>query len=388
MLIVSTKKTDIDALLLLGFSTSRGDAETIGEFGTGFKYAIAQALRMGYVLTAYVDGVKYPITEVQTVVNGETVGVVYFGRHKTGFTTQLGCQHWTDPWFIVRELVCNAADAMKCHPMLCRGTKVPHTGVAIELPDELSRYYTEAYFTTANYGVVSDRPGHVYKKNVFVGKFNTLFGYNFEYLSLNESRTASESDVRYSIDEYWNSTDCDPCLRKVIGSKDMLEHRLTSMRRGDHNKLCEEMLQKSQVFAPTSMMWSEDNVKSQGYTPVYVPTDWFAYACRRELPSIKDLGVKQVMFPYDVVEENHVPACMDALWRMVEPIGRVPKITLVRWHDGTTYRCVMVDGVVFMGEKTPTSVLGRKVLEGSLFCRGCNVYDFTSVYVEAFTKGK
>lgn len=98
---------DINALIVLGVSVKL-DSSPIGYFGTGFKYAVATLLRHGCKITVHSGGESYEFTETQTLIRGESFGLVSMNGRELGFTTALG-KNW-EPWQACRELYSNALD--------------------------------------------------------------------------------------------------------------------------------------------------------------------------------------------------------------------------------------------------------------------------------------
>jgi hypothetical protein len=98
---------DINLVKLLGVSVKESDSP-IGFFGTGLKYAMASALRLGCSMTIYVDGEKYEINGRNVTLRDKEFTQVMLNDEPLGFTTELGKQ-WK-PWMVVRELYSNALD--------------------------------------------------------------------------------------------------------------------------------------------------------------------------------------------------------------------------------------------------------------------------------------
>jgi len=103
---------------LLGASTRRNDHRTIGMFGSGAKYSIIQALRMG--IEIYVSTSKWFLTfETEPVeAGGETFKkVIYIFKQKdkrkkrkpSSYTLNMG-KNWIETWYVLREWIANALD--------------------------------------------------------------------------------------------------------------------------------------------------------------------------------------------------------------------------------------------------------------------------------------
>lgn len=97
----------IEAATTMGVSV-KGDAGSIGKFGTGMKYAIAGVLRLGGTINVWVEGYRYEFTAKHADIRGRTFQIVHCNNAPCGFTTELG-KHWA-PWQLFRELASNALD--------------------------------------------------------------------------------------------------------------------------------------------------------------------------------------------------------------------------------------------------------------------------------------
>lgn len=98
---------DVNLVKLLGVSVKESDSP-IGFFGTGLKYAMATALRLGGSLTIYTDGERFEVNGRKVTLRDKEFTQVMLNDEPLGFTTELGKQ-W-EPWMVVRELYSNALD--------------------------------------------------------------------------------------------------------------------------------------------------------------------------------------------------------------------------------------------------------------------------------------
>ena len=100
---------DFDLNAMLTFGVNAKNANTaIGQFGTGFKYAVAIILRLNGSIKVTTSGVDYVFTTITKKIRGKKFDIVLINGEKTGFTTHLGYA-W-EPWKAYRELYCNAKD--------------------------------------------------------------------------------------------------------------------------------------------------------------------------------------------------------------------------------------------------------------------------------------
>lgn len=98
---------DIRALKTFGVSVKEGD-NPIGEFGTGFKYAIGILLRNQQSIEVFVGEKVYNVSSTPQTIRGEDFSIVTLNGEELGFTTNIG-KNW-ELWMAYRELYCNTVD--------------------------------------------------------------------------------------------------------------------------------------------------------------------------------------------------------------------------------------------------------------------------------------
>jgi hypothetical protein len=98
---------EIELVKLLGVSVKETD-DPIGFFGTGLKYALATALRLGGTVTIITGGLRYEVSGKDITLRDKQFTQVMLNDEPLGFTTELGKQ-W-EAWMVVRELYSNALD--------------------------------------------------------------------------------------------------------------------------------------------------------------------------------------------------------------------------------------------------------------------------------------
>lgn len=207
---------DVDsALNMLGASVKTG-TNPIGMFGSGTKYALAQACRDGVnvkiatgeqVYTVGTDTKKFRDVDFQKVVLRSTTG----GSIKTPMTTEFGAKDWKDVWFIFRELYSNAIDEGNHAIDVVDGIDVIDGSTCIFLPyNNFKHIYEnlERYFTKKQEGIWVGE-GCVYRNNVFVGQWEGCkINLNNSNIVINEcrvmdldyARTSLEFQLRYCED--------------------------------------------------------------------------------------------------------------------------------------------------------------------------------------------
>jgi predicted GNAT family acetyltransferase len=103
----------IEALTTFGISAKNDSESAIGQFGTGFKYAVAGILRYGGRIELFTPTTNYLFTIRAVEVRGKRFNMVVLAQEgkaprDLGFTTDLG-KHW-EPWMWFRELESNTQD--------------------------------------------------------------------------------------------------------------------------------------------------------------------------------------------------------------------------------------------------------------------------------------
>ena len=98
----------------LGYSSKRNDPDTIGQFGSGIKYAPIAALRLGldFVFTGNDDKGSYILKYKSQVQDGINCIVYDYGDYteNSSFTLEAGIMSWDNEFQIYREAVSNAKD--------------------------------------------------------------------------------------------------------------------------------------------------------------------------------------------------------------------------------------------------------------------------------------
>ena len=99
---------DINALILMGGTTKRGDESKIGFFGSGNKYAIALLVKNKVPFKIFAGEEEIIITTTPVTFRDKTFEKILINDQETSLTTDMGPQ-W-EIWQAVREFVSNALD--------------------------------------------------------------------------------------------------------------------------------------------------------------------------------------------------------------------------------------------------------------------------------------
>jgi hypothetical protein len=237
---------DIRAMLTFGVS-AKENADAIGYFGTGFKYAVAIILRLGGAITVRTGAETLVFTASRETIRGKDFDIVKCNGIDAGFTTRLGI-NW-QPWQAFRELWCNAKDeGGECgtEPMTC------DTVVEVNC-EEIARAYQnrEQFFIDGEPAIahesceIYNKPSqYIFYRGVAVrdtGKA-ALLSYNIrDKIDLTEDRTAAysyqiDSAIRRSV----QSMSDGKMLRRIITApRDSYEH---DMNFYEHNATSAEFV--------------------------------------------------------------------------------------------------------------------------------------------------
>ena len=231
VLIQNEGEIEVGSFELIGASTKRNDNTKIGFFGSGLKYSIAYMLRNKIDFRVF-SGLREIRFDTETVcMRGQDFERVCINGVPTSFTTTMG-PTWNEPWFVFREIYCNALDESGC--TIIKNTESINqsegrTRIYIEITKELENVINnfDAYFTddrTTKYifndiktpyidewknGYNGEQPVKVYNKTDGVifrkgirvySSSKLMYDYCLENISINEDRTMkSPHYIKYAI---------------------------------------------------------------------------------------------------------------------------------------------------------------------------------------------
>lgn len=235
----------VNAFKLLGASTKRGDNSKIGFFGTGLKYAIAVLLRESVDFKVFIGEKELKIATRTTDFAGQKIKVMTVNGEKTSITIDAGI-NW-EPWFAIREIYSNTIDEDGIMEMAdeVKGT-AGYTTIYLEISNKLGDVSKnwKHYFAFKRDSSFADDKGNrilpklkdnrftVFRKGirVYYQRRNSLFDYDIQELSINESRVAEHdwqarqrcaevlavcediSTIQTFVDYWKNQKDEDSCI--------------------------------------------------------------------------------------------------------------------------------------------------------------------------------
>ena len=294
----------------LGLSTKRNDPGTIGQFGSGIKFAPIAAMRNGWEwwFTGSDQRGQYKMKYTKAIEDGIECIVYDYGDYQksSSFTVDAGVLSWVNAFQIYREAVSNAldeaggddskwyidiVDEFQIHPV--DGEFSVYITAAPELIDIHNNF--DKYFATDRKRVGKSRDVSILEKidsklrvychNVLVfcsDEFTSVFDYNIDTLSLNEERTISSTfDFEWKLSEALVSLDDEDLARKIIlaDNSDPFElirmsqssYKYTTPRISWYNAFVSIHGDNSVLYNPESSVHGVyDAIKLRGYNPVLI----------------------------------------------------------------------------------------------------------------------
>jgi hypothetical protein len=213
-LLIFSNTGEIDPRLITTMGVNVKDCDSpIGYFGTGLKYAIAVALRLGCRVTVQSGLVEHRFDTERTSIRGKEFGFITMATAKggkisapqtLGFTTELG-KNWL-PWMAYREFECNAIDEGE-ESSLAWDVPEPtegHTRVVISGAPLVEEFFKKGQWRLQSKAIVDGedaevhlrQPGNngLFYRGVKVADLpkQPMFAYNVKrQLTLTEDRTLS-----------------------------------------------------------------------------------------------------------------------------------------------------------------------------------------------------
>lgn len=202
-----------EALYLMGASSKRDDSSKIGFFGSGNKYALALLLREQIPFRIFSGEREIIVTTEPVIMRNVTYDKILIDGRETSLTVQMGPQ-W-EPWYIIRELYCNAIDEGNVRIMLdveqplVQGSEgktrfyISRTSAILTIIHNWNEYFCfdreDLLFGIDGDSVFPNISGDnrilIYRKGILVydNSNPALFSYDINDLSINESRVLTNT---------------------------------------------------------------------------------------------------------------------------------------------------------------------------------------------------
>lgn len=188
----------------LGLSSKRGESDKIGQFGSGWKYALAWLVRNNINLKIFSGNNEIKI-DTETILHKDSpVSFITVNGRKTDITTGFGEIDW-EPWMALRELISNAMDEGEFKLSTMDGPfRDPNkTTINLEMNEEITKIMVNYhhYFCFDRIPSYENMVGKVfikteesnmsvYRKGIrcYDSSNKTFIDIDFNHISINESR--------------------------------------------------------------------------------------------------------------------------------------------------------------------------------------------------------
>lgn len=382
---------DVDALLLMGVSSSRSstDNETIGKFGSGFKYGLAALMRndinpivfIGEVCVEFVSEPKQ-IKDASGKIAEYSAIVAFVDdvRRETGFVTELGACDWNSAAMGIREIVSNAIDSANLfheNPSITVAQSVSGiagmTRVFLPMTPDVQRFFKELpqwflHFSMREsvHGVILKNEigsGFLYRRGVKVGTTSkpSMFDYCFNELELDESRNVHDYAALNAAGLAIAGAETGIKRQLLACKQDIWEHDIPgwSMHSPDWAKAFR------QTFGEVAVMLRDtqfaENIKAKGFNVAVVRSNGFYDACLRAgvenhiaFLNKAEMSGLQVFEPSEEIKRGFV-----AVWQHLISIGMISdgdkkpglKGFTKAINSGVRQMGIYDNGVVFINEE-------------------------------------
>lgn len=341
ILIQNDGEIESNSFELIGASTKRDEKGKIGFFGSGLKYSIAYMMRNNIEFKIFSGLNEFRFSTKSEVLKDKTFERICINGTSTSYTTTMG-PTWTQDWFILREIYCNALDEGTC-------TLVPETEVVqpsvgktriyIELTPSLKKVSAnwENYFSIdrspqfsadniyACYVGQSDGPdgstrqkvdvynktdGVLFRRGIRVhDNDELLFDYGLKYVEINEDRTAKYgSSMGYMIRNLVATFNSEHYVKTVLrcGQDDKKAYEYNALTGDVHDKFSEKWVEfsKSNLLVNREKSGKYAQQINETTKEVFFIPAYFARQLKKQLPDCIILGMGNVIgdFSYHDVE--------------------------------------------------------------------------------------
>lgn len=414
--IASPGIADPTSLTVLGVGSSRysENPSVIGQFASGAKLAAGLLLRNGLPPVITLGRLKMTYGTKPIVAEGRDFSQVTVkfsgqdprtGKNRTstedlGYTLEWGVADWNDVTMAPREYLANAIDSVTKQGLDVSAievgiaydirAKADWTQVYIPLSADVLRFFEELESRFLHFGrreyldrrtlpkvTPDEKTTRIYKKGVLVASlpYPSVWDYNLgDELRLDESRNASEWDVKYAVAKALSKGDRATLARviKMVATgedrDELLEAKLSAdylydeyldpevakNRKGEWKAAFRSVAGETGV-ACSGLPGVASHIEAKGLTPFTVPTNWLKALDRMGVDT-EDKVLSKSEKAGEVLSEpteDMIAAVMD-VWDLLEREGLtngkdIPPIQ--------GFKTVMTAGTQKMGEYRDGTVL-------------------------------
>jgi hypothetical protein len=278
------------ALEKLGLSTKRNDPSTIGQFGSGIKYAPISALRKGldFVFCGNDDNGSYQLRYSKRNENGVECVVYDYGDYtkESSFTVDAGVLSWEDDFQIYREVISNAKDGGNWRREIVDEITLANAGEfsvyitasvgMMDIYNNHNKYFCEDQTVLYNHSEHRkilekiDDSTRIYVKTVLAFEMTpddcetpSMFNYELNVCTLDEARTIKN---QYSMESEIVQT------LVYCNDKELID-RFFTLLFSNHDQMWWETTFSSWSYMKLNAIWKDYFIEKYGEKAVIVPSE-------------------------------------------------------------------------------------------------------------------
>lgn len=277
----------VKACSMLGASVKNDSETAIGMFGSGLKYALAEACRIG--ITVYIASgtdifetfVKEDVFRCKTFSKVCLRNIHTEQEYETPITTNFGMHDWQDPWFVYRELVCNAKDEEGYSLTKVNNIRKNISNTSIYIPYmDFKEYFDndKKYFSNTTEDFIRPGTGIIYKRGVRIGVIQELkLDMQYQYISISESRQMNDWSARWAVGYLMGKCTDDKIWESFMESENFHEYQVNIENDSNETTLSFVRAMRN-LHGEFALSTSDENIKKDlktaGVHAFVMPTSW------------------------------------------------------------------------------------------------------------------
>lgn len=350
-------------IILIGSSTKRGDSKKIGQFGSGWKFALAWILRNELEIKIFAGTEEIVVDFTVKMHRDEPIKVLTVNGQETSITSGMGEIDWKG-WMALREIVSNAIDeggeeVRSVFNPIFSGEE-NKTTIFIQMNGELAdilRNY-DSYFSFDRVPVYSNEHMSLYKKKekgravIFrkgikcLEHYEGLYDVNFQDIDINESRLSNENAFDRSFKQAIKLIDSPTILLEILKNfyQDVLPSTMTA-----HIRECMIQLCKVHKFMPPAASSFSVMLGDR----IIIPNTW--YIELRDLGLIEDVferafGTKKAETGDFYILEEREKDSERLTYVIKEFVVFIDKVVIVKMIDTNTIS--VSNNIIYVNDKS------------------------------------